>query len=32
VGAAISSGSFKTMGMVVASCSMRTVGEVASCA
>ncbi len=32
VGAAISSGSFRTMGMVVAPCSMRTVGEVASCA
>jgi 4-hydroxy-3-polyprenylbenzoate decarboxylase len=32
VGAAISSGSFKTMGMVVAPCSMRTVGEIASCA
>jgi 4-hydroxy-3-polyprenylbenzoate decarboxylase len=32
VGAAISSGSFRTMGMVVAPCSMRTVGEIASCA
>lgn len=32
VGAAISSGSFKTMGMIVAPCSMRTVGEIASCA
>ena len=32
VGAAISSGSFRTMGMVVGPCSMRTVGEVASCA
>ena len=31
VGAAISSGSFRTMGMVVAPCSMRTVGEIASC-
>ena len=32
VGAAISSGSFRTIGMVVAPCSMRTVGEIASCA
>ena len=32
VGAAISSGSFRTMGMVVAPCPMRTVGEIASCA
>jgi 4-hydroxy-3-polyprenylbenzoate decarboxylase len=32
IGAAISSGSFKTMGMVVAPCSMRSVGEIASCA
>jgi 4-hydroxy-3-polyprenylbenzoate decarboxylase len=32
IGAAISSGSFRTMGMVVAPCSMRTVGEIASCA
>jgi 4-hydroxy-3-polyprenylbenzoate decarboxylase len=32
IGAAISSGSFKTMGMIVAPCSMRTVGEIASCA
>jgi 4-hydroxy-3-polyprenylbenzoate decarboxylase len=32
VGAAISSGSFRTMGMIVAPCSMRTVGEIASCA
>jgi 4-hydroxy-3-polyprenylbenzoate decarboxylase len=30
VGAAISSGSFKTMGMIVAPCSMRTVAEIAS--
>lgn len=30
VGAAISSGSFKTMGMIIAPCSMRTVGEIAS--
>jgi 4-hydroxy-3-polyprenylbenzoate decarboxylase len=32
IGAAISSGSFRTIGMVVAPCSMRTVGEIASCA
>lgn len=32
IGAAISSGSFKTMGMIVAPCSMRTVGEIATCA
>jgi flavin prenyltransferase len=32
VGAPISSGSFRTMGMVVAPCSMRTVGEIATCA
>lgn len=30
VGAAISSGSFRTMGMIVAPCSMRTVAEIAS--
>lgn len=30
VGAAISSGSFRTMGMLVAPCSMRTLGEIAS--
>jgi flavin prenyltransferase len=30
VGAAISSGSFRTMGMVVAPCSMRTLAEIAS--
>lgn len=32
IGAAISSGSFKTMGMIVAPCSVRTLGEIASCA
>jgi len=31
IGAAISSGSFRTMGMVVAPCSMRTLGEIATC-
>ena len=30
VGAAISSGSFRTMGMIVAPCSMRTLGEIAT--
>ena len=30
VGAAISSGSFKTLGMVVAPCSMRSLSEIAS--
>ena len=30
VGAAISSGSFRTMGMVVAPCSMRTLGSIAA--
>lgn len=30
IGAAISSGSFKTMGMIVAPCSIRTLSEVAS--
>lgn len=30
VGASISSGSFRTMGMLVVPCSMRTVGEIAS--
>ncbi len=32
VGAAIASGSFRTMGMVVIPCSMHTLGEIASCA
>jgi 4-hydroxy-3-polyprenylbenzoate decarboxylase len=30
IGASISSGSFKTMGMAIAPCSMRTLGEIAS--
>jgi 4-hydroxy-3-polyprenylbenzoate decarboxylase len=30
VGACIASGSFRTMGMLIAPCSMRTVGEIAS--
>ena len=30
MGAAISSGSFRTLGMLVAPCSMRTLGEIAS--
>ena len=30
VGAAISSGSFKTMGMIIAPCSIRSVSEIAS--
>lgn len=30
IGAAISSGSFKTIGMVVAPCSIRSMGEIAS--
>ncbi|HDG1677849.1 UbiX family flavin prenyltransferase [Kluyvera ascorbata] len=31
LGAAISSGSFKTLGMLVAPCSMRTLGAIAHC-
>lgn len=31
LGAAISSGSFKTMGMLVAPCSMRSLGSIANC-
>jgi 4-hydroxy-3-polyprenylbenzoate decarboxylase len=30
IGAAISSGSFRTLGMIVAPCSMRTLSEIAS--
>ncbi|MEC7655554.1 MAG: UbiX family flavin prenyltransferase [Pseudomonadota bacterium] len=30
IGAAISSGSFKTMGMVIAPCSVKSMGEIAS--
>ena len=30
VGAAIASGSFKTMGMLIAPCSVRTMGEIAT--
>lgn len=30
IGAAISSGSFKTMGMVIAPCSIRSMGEISS--
>ena len=30
LGAAISSGSFKTLGMIIAPCSMRTLAEIAS--
>ncbi len=31
IGSAISSGSFKTLGMLIAPCSVRTMGEIASC-
>ena len=31
LGAAISSGSFKTLGMLVAPCSMRSLGAIAHC-
>jgi len=31
LGAAIASGSFRTMGMIVAPCSMRSLGEIATC-
>lgn len=31
IGSAISSGSFKTLGMLIAPCSVRTLGEIASC-
>ncbi len=30
IGAAISSGSYKTMGMIVAPCSMRSLSEIAT--
>jgi 4-hydroxy-3-polyprenylbenzoate decarboxylase len=32
IGAAIASGSFRTMGMIVAPCSVRTLAAIASCA
>ena len=31
IGAAIASGSFKTMGMLIAPCSVRTLGEITNC-
>lgn len=31
IGSAIASGSFKTMGMLIAPCSVRTLGELANC-
>lgn len=31
IGSAISSGSFKTLGMLIAPCSVRTMGEIANC-
>lgn len=31
IGSSISSGSFKTLGMLIAPCSVRTLGEIASC-